>query len=309
MSNHGYENGRLDLPFVGISTFGKRPYVADWSAIDADVAIIGAPFDFGTQFRPGARFGPRAMREQSILTGEFEFGLWPWDYHIAEHHTVIDYGDICNFVGYPERMIDVLEKTVDEILISDTACFSMGGDHFISLPLLRAHVRKHGPLALVHFDAHSDTWVDEDYHHGTMFYHAIKEGLLDIKHSIHVGLRTPNPETHGIEIIFADELDELKASEVAERIKKRVGDNKAYLTFDIDFLDPAYAPGTGTPVSGGPTVIKGRKILKGLSGLNVVGGDLVEIAPAYDPIGNITAVAGATLGGDILYLISEALRR
>jgi agmatinase len=275
----------------------------------ADIAVLGVPYDLGTTNRPGARFGPRAMREQSTLTGEYEDGLWPWDYHIAEHHTVIDYGDICNFVGYPERMTEVLEKTADEILASDTACFSMGGDHFISLPLLRAHVRKHGPLALVHFDAHSDTWVDDDYNHGTMFYHAIKEGLLDLEHSIHVGLRTPNPETHGIEIIFANELDEMKASEAAQRIRKRVGDKKAYLTFDIDFLDPAYAPGTGTPVSGGPNVIKGRNILKGLAGLNIVGGDLVEIAPAYDPIGNITAVAGATLGGDILYLISEALRR
>ena len=142
-----------------------------------------------------------------------------------------------------------------------------------------------------------------------MFYHAIKEGLLDIEHTIQIGIRTPNPETHDIEIIYADELDELKASEVSERIKKRVGDKKAYLTFDIDFLDPAFAPGTGTPVSGGPSVIMGRKILKGLAGINFVGGDLVEIAPAYDPIGNVTAVAGATLGGDILYLLSEALRK
>lgn len=288
-------------------SFMRFPFSKDLEK--ADIAILGVPYDLGTTNRPGARFGPRAMREQSTLTGEFEYGLWPWEYHIAEHHTVIDYGDICNFVAYPERMIDELESTTDKILNSETICFAMGGDHFISLPLLRSHVRKHGPLALVHFDAHSDTWVDEDYNHGTMFYHAIKEGLLDLEHSIHVGLRTPNPETHGIEIIFADELDELRASEAAERIRRRVGDKKAYLTFDIDFLDPAYAPGTGTPVSGGPNVIKGRGILQGLAGLNIVGADLVEIAPAYDPIGNITAVAGATLGGDILYLLSEALRK
>jgi len=296
-----------DDAFSGPVSFMRFKFSKDLE--NADIAVLGVPYDLGTTNRPGARFGPRAMREQSTLTGEFEHGLWPWDYHIAEHHKVIDYGDICNFVGYPERMTDALQKTVDEILDSDTACFSMGGDHFISLPLLRSHVKKFGPLALIHFDAHSDTWVDEDYNHGTMFYHAIKEGLIDTKHSIQVGLRTPNPETHGIEIIFADELDEMKAFEVAERIKKRVGNNNAYLTFDIDFLDPAYAPGTGTPVSGGPSVIKGRNILKALAGLNIVGGDLVEIAPAYDPIGNITAVAGATLGGDILYLISEALRR
>ncbi len=296
-----------DEAYSGPISFMRFKYSQDLEK--ADIAILGVPYDMGTTNRPGARFGPRAMREQSTLTGEFEYGLWPWDYHIAEYHTVIDYGDICDFAGYPERMVKETEEAVDKILATNTACFAMGGDHFVSLPLLRSHVRKHGPLALVHFDAHTDTWVDENYTHGTMFYHAIKEGLIDLEHSIQVGIRTPNPETHGIEIIYADELDEMKASEVSERIKNRVGDKKAYLTFDIDFLDPAYAPGTGTPVSGGPTVMMGRKILKGIAGLNIVGGDLVEIAPAYDPIGNVTAVAGATLGGDILYLLSEALRK
>lgn len=296
-----------DEAYSGPISFMRFKYSQDLEGVD--IAILGVPYDMGTTNRPGARFGPRAMREQSTLTGEFEYGLWPWDYHIAEYHTVIDYGDICEFAGYPERMVKETEDAVDKILASDTACFAMGGDHFVSLPLLRAHVRKHGPVALVHFDAHTDTWVDENYTHGTMFYHAIKEGLLDIEHSIQIGIRTPNPETHGIEIIYADELDEMKASEVSARIRERVEDVKAYLTFDIDFLDPAYAPGTGTPVAGGPTVMMGRKILKGIAGINFVGGDLVEIAPAYDPIGNVTAVAGATLGGDILYLISEALRK
>lgn len=276
---------------------------------NADIAILGVPYDLGTTNRPGARFGPRAVREQSTLVGEFQYGLWPWDYHIAQFHKVIDYGDICNFAGYPKRMITELEAATDKIIQSGTACFAIGGDHFISLPLMRAHVRKYGPVAMIHFDAHTDTWIDEDYTHGTMFYHAIKEGLIDIEHSIQVGIRTPNPDTHDIEIIFADELDEMTAKQVAARIKGRVGDKTAYLTFDIDFLDPAYAPGTGTPVSGGPTVMMGRKILKGLAGLNIVGADLVEVAPAYDPIGSITAVAAATLGGDILYLLAEALRR
>jgi len=296
-----------DEAYSGPVSFMRFKFSQDLEG--ADIAVLGVPYDLGTTNRPGARFGPRAMREQSTLTGEFPYGLWPWDYHIAEHHTVIDYGDICKFVGYPKRMNKELEATVSKIIDSDTVCFAMGGDHFISLPLLRSHVKKHGPLALIHFDAHTDTWVDEDYNHGTMFYHAIKEGLLDLEHSIQLGIRTPNPETHGIEIIYADELDELRPSEVAERVKARVGDKKAYLTFDIDFLDPAFAPGTGTPVSGGPTVMAGRKILKGLAGLNIIGADLVEIAPAYDPIGSITAVAGATLGGDILYLLSEALRK
>ncbi len=300
-------NNWWDEAYSGPISFMRFPMSKDLQK--ADIAILGVPYDMGTTNRPGARFGPRAMREQSTLTGEYEYGLWPWDYHIAEHHTVIDYGDICNFAGYPERMVTELESAADTILENDTACFAMGGDHFVSLPLLRSHVKKHGSLALIHFDAHTDTWIDENYTHGTMFYHAVKEGLIDIEHSIQIGIRTPNPNTHDIEIIYATELDEMKAHEVSERIVKRVGNKKAYLTFDIDFLDPAYAPGTGTPVSGGPSVMTGRKILKGVAGLSIVGGDLVEIAPAYDPIGGITAVAGATLGGDILYLISEALRK
>ncbi|MCF8475026.1 MAG: agmatinase [Emcibacter sp.] len=298
------ENDR-ETAYAGILSFLRFPYSRDLKEVD--IAVLGVPYDLGTTNRSGARLGPRAIREQSSLVGEFEWGVWPWEYHLSDHHKVVDYGDVCDFTAYPERLTKELERTANEILSQDTALLSLGGDHFISLSLLRAHVKKHGPLALIHFDAHTDTWVDEDYNHGTMFYHAIKEGLIDVEHSIQIGIRTPNPNSFGLQILDAITIDGMSNEEISTAIRDRVQGKKAYISFDIDFLDPAFAPGTGTPVPGGATVMQGRAILKGLKGLQVVGGDLVEVAPAYDPIGSITALAGATLACDILYLISETL--
>lgn len=294
-----------DQSYAGVLSFMRLPYSRDLA--EAEIAILGVPYDLGTTNRPGARFGPRAIREISSLVGEFQWGVWPWDYDVRERRRIVDYGDVCDFTAYPERLVSELEKKAGEILESGTALLALGGDHFVSLPLLRAHVKKHGPLALIHFDAHSDTWRDEDFNHGTMFYHAIQEGLIDVDHSIQVGIRTPNPDTFGIKILDAMQLGNMTMAEVVARIAERVGDSKAYLTFDIDFLDPAFAPGTGTPVAGGATVMQAREILLGLKGLKIVGGDQVEVAPAYDPLGSITALAGATIAADILYLISETL--
>lgn len=288
----------------GILSFMRFPYSRDLE--NADLAVLGVPYDLGTTNRPGARFGPRAIREMSSLVGEFEWGVWPWDYHLADRWKVIDFGDVGGFTANPERLVQELEETASRIVNAGTSLMTLGGDHFISLPLLRAHVRRHGPLALVHFDAHSDTWRDSEYHHGTMFFHAIEEDLIDIEHSIQLGIRTPNPEDHGIEIIDANRLEEMSIEQLHDCIRARVDDTKAYLTFDIDFLDPAFAPGTGTPVAGGAGVTKTRAILHGLRGLKFVGGDQVEVAPAYDAVGSITALAGATIAADILYLISEA---
>lgn len=293
-----------DEAYAGILSYMRLAYSRDLEA--ADIVVLGVPYDLGTTNRPGARFGPRAIREISSLVGEFQWGVWPWDYHLLDRRRIADYGDVCNFTASPERMIRELEKTADQILSSNTALMALGGDHFISLPLLRAHVRKFGPLALIHFDAHSDTWRDDGFNHGTMFYHAIQEGLIDVEHSIQIGIRTPNPDRFGMEIIDAVELNNMTMAEALARIRGRVGDRKAYLTFDIDFLDPAFAPGTGTPVAGGASVIEAREILHGLKGLRIVGGDQVEVAPAYDGPGAITALAGATIAADILYLISEA---
>ena len=177
------------------------------------------------------------------------------------------------------------------------------------MPLLRAHAKCHGqPLALVHFDAHSDTWKSDDVNHGTMFYHAIQEGVIDPGHSIHVGLRTPNPDTWGIEILDANECLDSHPNDVAERIRECVGDSLAYVTFDIDCLDPMNAPGTGTPVVGGVTAAWARRALQGLDGLKIVGGDQVEVSPHYEGPSQVTALAAATIAGDILYLIASGRR-
>lgn len=276
------------------------------SPAGVDIAVIGVPYDLGTTGRPGARFGPRGVREQSLAVGEFEWGVWPWDHDVRNNHMVRDLGDVTGFTAYPDRLCPAVETRADEILDAGASLLTIGGDHFISLPLLRAHARKHGPVALVHFDAHSDTWVDEDLNHGTMFYHAVKEGLIDPSRSVQVGLRTPNPDTHGIEIIDADQCLATPAADIAQRIKDRVGSGPAYLTFDIDFLDPAFAPATGTPVAGGLSVSYARHVLQRLAGLNIVGGDQVEVAPHYDGPGQITTLAGATIASDILYLIGLA---
>jgi agmatinase len=183
---------------------------------------------------------------------------------------------------------------------------TFGGDHFITYPLLRAHANKHGPLALVHFDAHTDTWDDEDgrLDHGTMFSRAVKEGLIDAEHSIQIGIRTHNPNTRNITILEAPWVHENTSQACIDKILAQVGNQKAYLTFDIDCLDPAFAPGTGTPVVGGLSTAKTLSILRGLGSLNFVGADVVEVAPAYDHA-NITAIAAATIAYEYLVLKAQ----
>ena len=310
--------------YKGIRIKSRRgPTVANWedsysgelsflrsgfadSAAGLDLAILGIPYDLGTTGRPGTRMGPRGLREQSVAVGEFIWGVWPWDYHLKERFKVGDLGDLGGFTAYPDRLCPIAEAKADEVLAAGSTLMSLGGDHFITLPLLRAHARKYGPLSLVHFDAHSDTWIDDDLNHGTMFWHALQEGIIDPARSIQVGLRTPNPDTHGIKIIDGNMLHDLHPHDVASQIKERVGDSAAYLTFDIDFLDPAHAPATGTPVSGGPDVTYARRTLQALEGINFVGGDLVEVAPPYEGPHQKTALAGATLAADILYLLAAA---
>ncbi|PWT76694.1 MAG: agmatinase [Proteobacteria bacterium] len=288
--------------YAGALSFLRCPFTRDLRGVD--VAVLGVPYDLATTNRPGARFGPRALREQSAFVGEYPWGVWPWEFDVRQRFSVIDYGDVDFNVGYPERMVEEVEQTAGRILESGASLLGLGGDHFVSYPLLRAHAAKFGPLALVHFDAHSDSWASDDYNHGTMFYHAAQEGVIDAAHSVQVGIRTPNPDTHGFTIVDARWLLERGVRAAAERIREVIGGRRAYLTLDIDFLDPAYAPGTGTPVVGGPTTYQARELLQQLRGLNVVGGDQVEVAPAYDAPGQITALAGATLATDILYLIS-----
>ena len=290
--------------YAGPLSFLRCPYTRNLQGVE--LAVLGIPFDLATTNRPGARFGPRSLREQSAFLGEYPWGVWPWEFDLRERFRVVDCGDVDFNVGYPERMIEAVERAAGGILDAGVSLLGLGGDHFVSYPLLRAQAARHGPLSLVHLDAHSDSWTSEDHNHGTMFYHAAKEGLVDAAHSIQVGVRTPNPDTHGFTVLDARALLDQGPRAAADKVRATVGGRPAYVTLDIDFLDPAYAPGTGTPVIGGPTTHQARELLFGLRGLNVVGGDQVEVAPAYDSPGQITALAGATLATDILYLIALA---
>ena len=293
-----------EATYAGALSFMRRPYTRDLDGID--VAVTGIPFDLATTNRPGARLGPRGVRQASA---QLAWGpLWPWDFDPFDVLAVVDYGD-CQFdFGEPQNVPKQIEAHAKEIIDTGTSLLSIGGDHFIAYPLLRAHAEKHGPLALVHFDAHSDTWREDDdrIDHGTMFFHAAQQGIVDPAKSVQTGIRTTNPETHGYTVLDAGFVHRNGTDAVTAEIRRVVGDSPAYLTFDIDCLDPSCAPGTGTPVVGGLTTWQAQEILRGLGDIDFVAMDLVEVAPIYD-IGEITALAGATLA--LEYLCLRAARK
>lgn len=278
--------------YSGILSLFRRRYTKDLTGVD--VCAFGVPYDLAVTNRTGARFGPRGVRAASV---NFSWARpYGWDYDPLDRLAVVDYGDLLFDPGRPETVPDAITDQVAEILKHDVVTLAMGGDHFVTYPILRAHAAKHGPISLIHFDAHSDTWRDEEgrIDHGTMFFHAAEQGIVVPDRSVQVGLRTHNDETHGFHILDAPWVHENGAASTVERIKAVVGDGLCYLTFDIDCLDPAFAPGTGTPVPGGLTMHQAQTILKGLCGVNLVGMDLVEVAPSYDSA-EITALAGAGL--------------
>ena len=286
--------------FGGATSFLRRRYAKDLTGVD--IAITGIPFDQAVTNRPGTRLGPRAIREASALQSpDAPYG---WGYDPMSQFSIVDYGDLAfdyaNVAGFP----DTLKTHIAGIIAAGTACFCLGGDHFITLPILKAHVEKHGPLALLQFDAHSDSWKDDDMariDHGTFVYKAVKLGLIDPARSVQVGIRTDNPDTMGINIIDAREVHESGPVAVAEKIKSILGDHPTYLTFDIDGLDPAYAPGTGTPVWGGLTSAQAAIILRDIAGINLVGGDVVEVSPPFDT-GGATAIAAAHIAMEMICL-------
>jgi agmatinase len=289
--------------YAGATSFMRRKYSRDLEGVD--VVVTGIPLDTATTNRPGARLGPRAIRAAStIMAWEKSYGM---EFDPFDKLAVIDYGDCFFDFGRPQQVPDAIEAHATEIISKGPALLALGGDHFIAYPLLKAHAKKHGaPLSLIHFDAHSDTWADQEgrIDHGTMFFHAAKEGLVDPASSIQIGLRTTNPDTLGFNIVDAPWVHDQGIAAVVEKIRKVVGGNPAYLTFDIDCLDPSYAPGTGTPVCGGLTSHQALEILRGLAGIDIVGMDIVEVAPAYD-VGEITALAAAALAMEMLYLYAR----
>jgi agmatinase len=281
----------------------RRRYTRDLKGVD--LAVWGIPFDAAVSNRPGARFGPQAIRRASaILEGDPQY---PFGFDPFTDLAVIDYGDCSLDYGEPQQTAGEIARQASIILDSGCTLFSLGGDHFVTYPLLRAHAAKHGPLALIQFDAHQDTWSDDGARidHGTFLPRAIREGLIDPHRSIQIGIRTQAPETGGIEVIGANDVDVLGVAGVIEGIQRHVGSGPAYLTFDIDCLDPAFAPGTGTPVSGGLSSREALAILYGIIGLNLVGGDVVEVSPPYDHA-DVTALAAATVA---MYFVCGIARR
>ncbi|MDJ0938283.1 MAG: agmatinase [Woeseiaceae bacterium] len=286
--------------YGGIASFMRRRYTRDYDGVD--VAVMGVPFDTATTNRPGARFGPRSIRAaSSIMAWERPYGM---DFDPFNKIAVVDSGDCMFDHGTPQTVPDSIEAYARGIIEQGPALLSLGGDHFVSYPLLKAHAVKHGkPLALLHFDAHSDTWADENdrIDHGTMFYWAAKYGFVDPAASVQIGLRTTNPDTLGFNVIDAPRVHANGIDAVVEAVRGKLGDRPVYLTFDIDCLDPSCAPGTGTPVCGGLTTHQAMSILRGLVGINVVGMDVVEVAPQYD-ISEITSLAAVHIAMEMLYL-------
>jgi len=228
---------------------------------------------------------------------------WPWGFDPFERLACVDYGDCWFDSGRPESVPESIQQNALDIINQGVELISVGGDHFISLPLLRAHAEKYGKLALVHFDAHSDTWQDDGKRidHGTMFRHAVEEGLIDPEHSVQIGIRTHNSDPMGFLWLDAAWVHGHSSADAIEQIQQRVRGRHAYLTFDIDCLDPGFAPGTGTPVSGGLSTFQAQQIIRGLDDVDIIGMDLVEVAPAYDNA-EITSLAAAHLLHDYLCL-------
>jgi agmatinase len=290
--------------YSGALSFMRRKYTKDVKG--ADAVVWGIPFDAAVTNRPGARFGPQAIRRASaILDNDPQY---PFSRDLFEHLAVVDYGDCLLDSGNHQKTPGTIEREAAKILKSGAFLLTLGGDHFVTWPLLKAHAAIHGPLALVQFDAHQDTWPDDGKRidHGSFVARAVREGIILPERSIQIGIRTHAPETCGLDIVHGEDIPELGIRGVVDRIKQRVGDAKTYVTFDIDCLDPAYAPGTGTPVAGGLTSREALMILRRLGSLDIVGADVVEVAPAYDHA-DITAIAGAAVLQHYLGLLAEKM--
>lgn len=292
-----------EATYAGITSFMRRRYTRDLAGVD--VAVLGVPYDLATSNRSGARLGPRAVRAISANLA-WEESVVGWHFNPFDELAVVDYGDCPFDPGEPHKVPEEIYRYAAGILEQDVALLTLGGDHFISYPLLKAHYDKHGPMALIHFDAHSDTWEEKEERidHGSMFYHAAREGLIIPEKSAQIGIRTHNASTHGFNIFGAAEVHEQGCKSIANQVREIVGNQPCYLTFDIDCLDPSFAPGTGTPVVGGLSSHQALQILRGLEGINLVGMDMVEVAPAYD-VSEITALAGATIAVQQLCLLAR----
>jgi agmatinase len=295
--------------FAGETTFARLPRLADVS--DAEIAIVGVPFDGGVSYRPGARFGPNHVRQSSRLLRPYNPAQ---DVEPFLRAQVADAGDLAVNPFSIAEAVAAIEAGARELSGTSRSLLTIGGDHTIALPLLRVQHERHGPVAVLHFDAHLDTWdtyFGEPYTHGTPFRRAAEEGLTDPAHSMHVGLRGPlygrldldESERLGFSAVHCRDFVRKPIDDIIERIRARLGDRPVYVSLDIDVLDPAFAPGTGTPEAGGLSSAQLLEVLRGLAGLNVVGADIVEVSPAYDHA-EITGIAAAHVAYELVSVLA-----
>jgi len=297
--------------FAGIRTFMRLPHATD---LDVDAAVVGIAFDTATSYRTGARFGPEAIRSASVLLRPFHpgFGI-----DVLDHLRVVDYGDVPVAPGDTEGTYRRIEQALAPLVAAGAFSLALGGDHSITLAELRAIARARGPLALVQLDSHTDTWeqyFDQRYFHGTTFKRAAEEGLIDPAASVQAGMRgslyaasdLDEARQLGFRVIPSEELRALGPDGYAAAVRERVGSRPVFLSFDIDFLDPAFAPGTGTPEVAGFSTAEAVALLRALRGIDLAGADVVEVSPAYDGPGAPTALAAANIAWEILALRAAA---
>jgi agmatinase len=307
-AHHRPLDARVMPRFSGVRTFARLPSVADLAGVDA--AVYGIPFDTATTFRPGARFGPEAIRSASALLRPYNPAL---DVDVVEALSAVDYGDLPVAPGDTLETYRRVEAALAPLVDSGAFPLALGGDHSVTLAELRVLASRHGPLALVQLDAHADTWDEyfgQRYFHGTTFKRAVEEGLVDAGASLQAGMRgtvygrgdLDASRDLGYEVLVSEELRSLGAEAYGERVRKRAGGRPVFLSFDVDFLDPAYAPGTGTPEVGGFTTHEALSFLRALRGIRLAGADVVEVAPAYDGPGQPTALAAANVAWELLAL-------
>jgi agmatinase len=312
LPRYGPEDSLQSPRFTGPSTFARLPYVR--AIEDVDLAVVGVPFDTGVTYRVGGRFGPNAVRAASVMLRPYNPNL---DVKPFDLLSCVDYGDVAIVPGYIERSYAAIEEAVAPIVEAGVVPLLIGGDHACTLPHLRA-TRSRGPVAVIDFDSHTDAWdsyFGEKYNHGTWMRRAIEEGLVDVGHSIEVGLRGPLYDREdwtvleselGLAYLTTEQVLSMGPAAVAAAIRERVGDRPAFISFDIDVIDPAFAPGTGTPEPGGLSAHDGLEIVRLLRGIDFIGFDVVEVIPAYDPAAQ-TATLAANLAYEMLSLV--ALRR
>ena len=299
--------------FAGIRTFMRAPHVTDLAGVDA--AVYGIPFDTATSYRTGPRFGPEAIRSASSLLRPYNPAL---DVNVVDVLSLVDYGDVPVSPGDTERTYAQVEEALAPIVDAGIFAAAMGGDHSITLAELRVLARKHGPLALVQLDSHGDVWEQyfgQPYFHGTTFKRAVEEGLLDASASVQVGMRgslygaedIQVARDLGFTVLSTDELRDLGPHAYGDLVRATVREQPVFVSFDIDFLDPAFAPGTGTPEVGGFSTAEALAFVRALRGIRLVGCDVVEVSPPYDGPGMVTALAGATVLYELLSLRALAM--